>query len=118
MSDTKMFQYKQPYPVKATCVNDPADIGPTFSAFTTTVATGNEDSQITVTFASLKAQSNEADVDGTVDAFVIKAVSTGTLLIGVDAAHASAWDAVTNNTVQAMQGIYKKILVMTDQFSR
>lgn len=74
---------------------------PTFTALASTVATGNEDSQIEITFADLLAQGNEADVDGTVDSFVIKTVSTGTLLIGVDAAHATAWDAVTNNTVDA-----------------
>ena len=79
---------------------------PTFTAFASTVATGNEDSQIAITFANLQTQGNEADVDGTVDAFVIKAVSTGTLLIGVDAANASAWNAVTNNTVDATHIAY------------
>jgi Ca2+-binding RTX toxin-like protein len=88
--------------VSVTAVNDI----PTFTAFTTTVAAGNEDNQIAITFASLKTQGNEADVDGTVDAFVIRAVSTGTLLIGVDAAHASAWNASTNNTVDATHQAY------------
>jgi Domain of unknown function (DUF4347)/FG-GAP-like repeat/Cadherin-like/FG-GAP repeat len=86
--------------------HNPANIAPTLTAFASTVAIGNEDSQIAITFADLQAQGNEADVDGTVDAFVIKAVSTGTLLIGVDAAHASAWDAVTNNTVDATHQAY------------
>jgi Ca2+-binding RTX toxin-like protein len=88
--------------VSVTTVNDI----PTFNAFTTIVATGNEDSQITVTFANLKAQGNEADVDGTVSAFVIKSVSTGSLLIGTTAGTATAWNALTNNTVDATHQAY------------
>ena len=40
-------------------------------------------------------------MDGTIDAFVIKSVTTGTLAIGADAATATAYDAATNNTVNA-----------------
>jgi len=72
---------------------------PTLTAFASTVASGNEDSQIAVTFASLQTQGNEADVDGTINAFVIKAVSTGSLKIGTSAATATTWNATSNNTV-------------------
>ena len=72
---------------------------PTLTSFASTVATGNEDSQIAVTFANLQIQGNEADVDGTVTAFIIKAVSTGSLKIGTSAATATAWNASSNNTV-------------------
>ena len=41
---------------------------PTLTAFASAVASGNEDSQITVTFANLQTQGDEADVDGTVTA--------------------------------------------------
>ena len=86
--------------------HNPANIAPTLTAFSSTVASGNEDSKITITFADLQAQGNEADVDGTVTAFVIKAVSTGTLLIGTSAGTATAWNAVTNNTVDAANQAY------------
>ena len=86
--------------------HNPTNIAPTLTAFSSTVATGNEDNQITITFTNLKTQGNAADIDGTVTAFVIKAVSTGTLLIGVDAVHATAWNASTNNTVDATHRAY------------
>ena len=79
--------------------HNPSNVAPTLTTFASTVTSGNEDSQIAIAFANLKAQGNEADVDGTVTAFVIKAVSTGTLLIGTSAGTATTWDASTNNTV-------------------
>ena len=85
---------------------NPSNIAPTLSAFSSTVASGNSGNQITITFANLQAQGNEADVDGTVTAFVIKAVSTGTLLIGAEAGTASAWNASLNNTVDATHQAY------------
>ncbi len=81
-------------------------IAPTLSAFSSTVASGTEDSQIAISFANLQAQGNEADIDGTVAAFVIKAVSTGTLLIGTSAGAATAWDASTNSTVDESRLAY------------
>ncbi len=74
---------------------------PTLTAFASTVASGKEDSQITLTLANLKAQGDEADIDGTVAAFVIKDVSTGSLKIGKSATTATTWDASLNNTVDA-----------------
>ena len=86
--------------------HNPADIAPTLTAFASTVASGNEDSQIVITFANLKVQGNEGDSDGTVDAFVIKAISTGSLKIGTSAVAATAWNASTNNTVDANHQAY------------
>lgn len=83
-------------------VND----APTLTAFAAPLATGNEDSEALVTFAQLLAQGNEADVDGTVSAFVVKAVSSGNLRIGATAATATAWNATTNNTVDATRSAY------------
>jgi hypothetical protein len=77
---------------------------PTLSAFPaplTTTTPANEDSAISVTFANLFAQGNAADPDGNVTAFVVKAVSTGTLKIGTSLATATAWNSVTNNIVDA-----------------
>ena len=83
-------------------VND----APTLTSMAATVATVNEDTQATITLANLQAQGNEADIDGTVTAFVVKSVSTGTLLIGTSAAAATAWAAGTNDTVDATRSAF------------
>jgi hypothetical protein len=72
---------------------------PTLTSMASPAATIAEDTQTPVTFANLQAQGNEADVDGTVTAFVVKAVSTGTLSIGADAGSATAWAVGTNDVV-------------------
>jgi ELWxxDGT repeat protein len=87
--------------VNITTVNDT----PTFTSFISVVASGNEDSEIPITFASLQTQGDEADVDGTVTAFVIKAVNSGTLRIGIDSITATAWSA-SNNSVNATHQAY------------
>ncbi|WP_254175165.1 beta strand repeat-containing protein [Planktothrix pseudagardhii] len=79
---------------------------PTFSSFAGPVDTTNEDTEVELTFADLVAQGNEADSDGTVDAFVVKAVSSGTLKIGNDAASATAWVAGSNDTIDATKKAY------------
>jgi Ca2+-binding RTX toxin-like protein len=79
---------------------------PTLTAFAAAVATGREDGEVQITLAQLQAQGNEADVDGTVSAFVIKAVSSGSLKIGATAATATAWNATNNSTVDATHKAY------------
>ncbi|MGZ8236338.1 MAG: hypothetical protein ACXWTY_00510, partial [Methylobacter sp.] len=82
-----------------TSVND----APTLTNFGragTAVAGGDEDSVITVTFANhLMARGNEGDIDGNVTAFVIKAISSGSLKIGASLATATAWAAGSNDVV-------------------
>ncbi len=79
---------------------------PTLTAFAAPAGTVNEDSQATITLADLKAVGNEADADGTVDGFVIKAVSSGTLWIGTSLAAATPWAAGSNETVDATHNAY------------
>ncbi|MGZ8181862.1 MAG: hypothetical protein ACXWT1_07890 [Methylobacter sp.] len=79
----------------------PSNIAPTFTTFAAPVAAGNQDSETAITFADLQSQGNEADVDGSVSAFVVKAVSSGSLKIGATAATATPWSAVGNNTIDA-----------------
>ncbi|MFM6189721.1 FG-GAP repeat domain-containing protein, partial [Planktothrix sp.] len=79
---------------------------PTLSSFAGSVDTTNEDTEVELTFAEFVAQGNEADSDGTVDAFVVKAVSSGTLKIGNDAASATAWVAGSNDTIDATKKAY------------
>jgi autotransporter-associated beta strand protein len=62
---------------------------------------GTEDTQKQITLANLQTAGNEADVDGSVSAFVVKAVSSGTLLIGANAGAATPFDASTNATIDA-----------------
>ncbi len=88
--------------VAITAIND----APTLTAFTSSVASGNEDSQITVTLANLQAQGDEADVDGIVDRFVIKAINSGVLKIGTTAETATAWAAGANEVVDASHQAY------------
>ncbi|MFM6356816.1 MAG: hypothetical protein ACKPH7_10650, partial [Planktothrix sp.] len=79
---------------------------PTLSSFAGSVDTTNEDTEVELTFADFAAQGNEADNGGTVDAFVVKAVSSGTLKIGSDAASATAWVAGSNDTIDATKKAY------------
>ena len=88
--------------VQITGVND----APTLSGFIGAVDTTPENTLVAVTLAEFKSHGDAADVDGTVDAFVIKVVSTGTLKIGIDAATATAWDAAMNNTIDAAHQAY------------
>lgn len=81
------------------------NIAPTLTSFSSAVASGAEDSEITINFASLQTQSNASDVDGNVTAFVIKAVNSGSLKIGTDALTATVWSA-SNNTVDATHQAY------------
>ncbi|MCP3912131.1 MAG: hypothetical protein GY713_14375, partial [Actinomycetia bacterium] len=88
--------------VSVTEQNDP----PTLTSFTTVIDTTNEDTEVELTLAELKTQGDEADVDGTVDAFVVQAVSTGTLKIGANAGSASPFAAGSNDTVDASNKAY------------
>lgn len=72
---------------------------PTLSSFSSPLTSGIEQTKILITYADLLAQSNAADSDGSVVSFVIKSLSSGTLLIGATADTATPWVATTNNTV-------------------
>ena len=94
----------QTFTINVTPVND----APTLTTFSAPVASGFEDTAtpIAISFTDLKAQGNEADIDSAVTAFVIKAVSTGTLKIGTSVATASVWNANSNHTVDASHQAY------------
>ena len=77
------------------------EFAPTLTSFSGTVASTSEDNGVEITFAELLAQGNEADVDGTVEGFVVKSVSNGSLRIGADAASATPYNGWTNNTIDA-----------------
>ncbi|MCP4340448.1 MAG: DUF4347 domain-containing protein [Desulfobulbaceae bacterium] len=93
-------------PAHQVAVSATPNIPPTFTSFVGPVTSGNEDSEITITFGNLAVQGDEDDTDGTVDAFVIKSVSSGTLRLGSDAGSATAWAATTNDTLDAITNAY------------
>ncbi len=91
-----------------------SNAAPTLTSFTSSVETTNEDAAVEITFAEMAAQGDEADSDGTVDAFVVQAVSSGTLMINggpylagvneeITAAASASWtpDADANGTLNA-----------------
>ena len=88
--------------INVTAVNDI----PTLTNFASFVETTNEDIEVEVTLAELKTQGDEADMDGTVDAFVVQSVASGTLRIGTTAGTATAWAAGTNDTIDATNNAY------------
>ena len=88
--------------VTITAVND----APTLISFITVVDTTLEEAEVEITLAELKALGDEADADGTVDAFVAQSVSTGTLLIGTSSGTATAWASGSNDTIDATHHAY------------
>jgi len=83
--------------VSVNTVND----APTFSLFNDALGTTDEDTEVEITLTAMKVVGDEADLDGSVDGFVVKSISSGSLRIGTDAASATAWNAATNATIDA-----------------
>ncbi|QDG77283.1 DUF4347 domain-containing protein [Labrenzia sp. PHM005] len=79
---------------------------PTLTAFAATVDSGQKNEEIEISFAELASQGNEQDVDGSVNAFIVQAVSSGTLKIGTSSATATAWEAGVNDVVDATNKAY------------
>ena len=78
---------------------------PALTIFASTVASGVEDTAISVTFANLQTQGDDSaggDDDlakgDSITAFVVKAVSSGTLMI-----NGAAWNITTNNTIDSIK---------------
>ena len=90
--------------VTITAVND----APTLTAFAAPVAKGADNQQCEITLNALLAQGDEVDVDGTVTAFVVKEISTGTLTLGTSASSATAWNATTNYLIDNTHQAYWK----------
>jgi Ca2+-binding RTX toxin-like protein len=88
--------------VSVAAVND----SPLLTAFPTALTQGVVNTEVAISLSQFKTHSDASDSDGTVDAFVIKAVSSGTLKIGTDAASASAFAAGSNDTVDATHNAY------------
>jgi hypothetical protein len=79
---------------------------PTFTSFGGVVETTTQNTEVEITFAELETQGDEADVDGIILAFIVKAVSTGSLRIGADAVSAIPYNATSNFTIDETQRAY------------
>ncbi|NND96300.1 MAG: DUF4347 domain-containing protein, partial [Pirellulaceae bacterium] len=79
---------------------------PTLTLLTSPVDGTTEDTEVEVSFTDLTTAGDENDVDGTVDAFVVKSISSGTLKIGATAGSATAWAAGTNDTIDGSNNAY------------
>ncbi len=79
---------------------------PELTVFASTVDTTLQNTQVEVSFSDLTAQGDEADVDGTVDGFVVQSVTSGTLLLGATAGTATPFIAGVNDTITAGTNAY------------
>ena len=79
---------------------------PSLSSFNPPVETTATNLQTEISFAELAAKGNHNDGDGSVVAFKVAAVNSGTLLIGSSEASAAAWAANINDTVDAENSLY------------
>ncbi|MEM9325940.1 MAG: Ig-like domain-containing protein, partial [Bacteroidota bacterium] len=61
----------------------------------------DQNTQVSVTFDEIAAEADEADVDGTVEAFIVQNVDTGTLRIGTDETTAVAFSSGINDVIDA-----------------
>ncbi|MFT4737039.1 MAG: ribosomal protein L27, partial [Paraglaciecola sp.] len=79
---------------------------PTLTVFADAVIGTDQDTEGEITFAVLNTQGDEADSDGTVDAYVVKSVTSGTLTIGADVGSAMAYATSTNDIINANNNAY------------
>ncbi len=79
---------------------------PTFNHFTDIVETTNEDNEIEITFSELIAQGDEFDIEGGIDGFIVKTLTSGNLRIGANAGSATPWNVTTNNLINAGNHAY------------
>ncbi|MEQ8549111.1 MAG: hypothetical protein RIC03_14455 [Cyclobacteriaceae bacterium] len=79
---------------------------PTFTAFSGVLATTSLNKEVEITFTEMTAKGDEADTDGTVQAFVVQSVTNGTLKIGASAGSATAFSQSGNALINASNNAY------------
>ncbi|MWD29653.1 DUF4347 domain-containing protein [Aquicoccus sp. SCR17] len=108
---SKTFSFAYVFAANATELGDsvaevpPSNAAPTLADIPVVDST-DEDSQVEITFAELTGQADEADSDGTVDGFMVTAVTNGTLLIGETLETATAWTVGSNDVINATLKAY------------
>jgi VCBS repeat-containing protein len=70
-----------------------------------TVKQGVEDTETAITLADIQARGNATDIDGTVDSYLVTAVSNGSLRIGSNSSTALPWDS-SNSVIDATHNAY------------
>lgn len=88
-------------PVSGSFTITPVNDAPTFTTLSQGVVRTDEDTTAEINFESLAGVSNASDVDGRIEAFVVKAVNSGTLSLGLTASSANPWAAGTNDTINS-----------------
>ncbi|MFN8709306.1 MAG: ELWxxDGT repeat protein [Planctomyces sp.] len=78
----------------------------TFAAAVDIVDITADETEVELTFDELSVQGDESDADGTVVAFIVQSVSTGTLKIGTSAATAAPFAAGANDRIDATLKAY------------
>ena len=96
VSDGNLSSSTETYNLTASSDNSIPQLGEVVA-----ITTGHEDTEQVISLATLLTKADEVDSDGTVTAFVVQAVTTGTLKIGADAASATPFAANTNDTIDA-----------------
>ena len=84
----------------------PVDDAPTLTEFSDVITSTKNGVITSITMASLEAQGNENDVDGTVTGFIVTSVEQGVLFIGESAVSATRWVADSNDRVDATHHAY------------
>ncbi|MGB5619636.1 MAG: DUF4347 domain-containing protein, partial [Desulfobacterales bacterium] len=84
----------------------PGNAPPTLTTFAAPVDITDENTEVEITFADLEAEGDEDDSDGSVGAFVVKSLASGTLKIGASAGTASAFAVGSNDTINAANSAY------------
>ncbi|MEL6557813.1 MAG: hypothetical protein AAFQ94_06480 [Bacteroidota bacterium] len=79
---------------------------PIFTSFSQEVASTPLNTEVEISLTSLISASDANDIDGTVDAFLVKSVSNGTLTIGADAGSATAFAIGSNDRIDANNQAY------------
>ncbi|MGD7037264.1 VCBS domain-containing protein, partial [Alkalicoccus sp. WONF2802] len=77
---------------------------PILDAYDAVVTQGDEDTEITVTFAHLSGKAS--DPDGKVDAFKVTEVNSGTLRIGTSPEDAELWAVGSNDQITSAHNAY------------
>ena len=81
-------------------VNDIND-SPTLTNFADAVDSTNEDTEVELNFSELTAQGDENDVDGTVNAFIVQEVTSGTLKIGTSSESSLLFASGSNDIIDS-----------------
>jgi hypothetical protein len=79
---------------------------PTLTAFSGVVETTSVNTEVEITFTEMAARGNEADADGTVEAFIVQSVTTGALKIGASSGSATVYSQNGNALINATNNAY------------